>query len=96
MSKAKFNTLIHAENRLQVCAMLMLTVEVEFQVLREALAISDSVLSKHLKSLEEADYVHLIRRKHNSRPRTWAALTANGRQAYQEHLAALQAIVGEL
>jgi len=31
--------------------------EVKFQVLRDELGVSDSVLSKHLKQLEEAGYV---------------------------------------
>ena len=49
--------MIHAPNRLQICALLETTKELEFQVIKEQLDVSDSVLSKHLKVLEDADYI---------------------------------------
>lgn len=93
MTNAKFDPLIHAQHRLQVCAMLALTDEIEFKVLREKLEVSDSVLSKHLKSLEEASYVRLTKRKNMGRQRTWLSLSTKGRVAYKEHVKALQDIV---
>ena len=96
MTNAKFDPLIHAQNRLQLCAMLALTSEIEFKVLREKLDVSDSVLSKHLKSLEEANYVRLTKRKDMGRQRTWLALSADGRIAYNGHVKALQEIVGNV
>ena len=57
MKMPRFDTVIHAPNRLQICAFLSPLEEAEFQVLREELAVSDSVLSKHIKQLEEAGYV---------------------------------------
>ena len=94
MTNAKFDTLIHGQNRLQLCAMLALAAEIEFKVLREKLDVSDSVLSKHLKSLEEANYVRLTKRKDMGRQRTWLSLSAEGRKAYSGHVKALQEIVG--
>ena len=96
MTKAQFNSLIHAQYRLQICAMLSTSAELEFKVLRDALKVSDSVLSKHLKSLEEAEYVLLIKRTELGRLRTWLALTPLGEQAYQSHVLALQNILKEL
>ena len=96
MTNAKFDPLIHAQNRLQICAMLTLAAEIEFKVIREKLDVSDSVLSKHLKSLEEADYVRLTKRKDMGRQRTWLSLSADGRVAYSGHLKALQEIVGNV
>lgn len=89
----KFDSLIHAQHRLQVCAMLALTDEIEFKVLRAELEVSDSVLSKHLKSLAEASYVRFTKRKVMGRQRTWLCLTAEGRIAYKGHVKALQQIV---
>jgi len=94
MSNAKFDTLIHAQNRLHVCAMLAATAEIEFKVLRENLEVSDSVLSKHLKSLEEANYIIANKRIENGRNRTWLSLSYEGRKAFNDHVAALQQIVG--
>ena len=42
MTSAKFDPLIHGQNRLQVCAMLALTSEIEFKKLREKLDVSYS------------------------------------------------------
>ena len=95
MDDSKFDVLIHAQNRLQVCAMLTATAEIEFKVLRESLAVSDSVLSKHLKSLEEAQYIALFKRKDLGRQRTWISFTALGRKAYNNHVKALNEIVGQ-
>lgn len=96
MIKANFDPLIHGQNRLQICAILDLTAEIEFKVLREKLDVSDSVLSKHLKSLEEVNYVCLTKRKDLGRQRTWLSLSATGRTAYAGHVKALQDIVGKV
>lgn len=93
MINAKFDILIHAQNRLQVCAMLALTAKIEFKVLREKLDVSDSVLSKNLKSLEDANYIRSSKRKNMGRQYTWLSLTADGRIAYSEHVKALQEIL---
>lgn len=95
MNDAKFDTLIHGQNRLQVCAMLAAAAEIEFKVVREQLGVSDSVLSKHLKSLEDAKYVVLTKRTDMGRQRTWLSLSADGRMAYNSHVKALQEIVGK-
>jgi DNA-binding MarR family transcriptional regulator len=67
--------------------------EAEFQVLRETIGISDSVLSKHIKQLEEVGYLKMRKGAANGRQRTWVRLTGRGRQAFAAHVAALQEIV---
>lgn len=93
MSKVEFDHLIHAPNRLQICAFLSATDEVEFQVLKEHLEVSDSVLSKHVKALEDAGYVKTKKRTKLGRPCTWLELSHNGLQAFQGHVRALKEIV---
>ena len=51
MTKPRFDTVIQAPNRLQICAFLSPLEEAEFQVLRDELDVSDSVLSQHLRLL---------------------------------------------
>ena len=94
MSTLRFDEVIHAPNRLQICAYLTSLAEIEFQVLREFLDISDSVLSKHVKVLEEAGYLDVSKRTANGRQRTWLALNSNGRKAYNAHVRELKKIVG--
>ena len=65
----------------------------EFAGLRDALGVSDSVLSKQLKVLEDAGYLKLIKTTIDSRVRTRARLTTAGRRAFAGHLAELQRLV---
>ena len=88
-----FDEIIHAPNRLRICAMLAPLAEAEFRALRDELGVADSVLSKHLKVLADAGYVTLSKpRGPSGRARTWASLTRQGRTALAAHLAELQRI----
>lgn len=73
--------------------MLAVVEEADFVVLREALGVSDSVLSKHLKVLEDAGYLVLKKSTIASRVRTRASLTPTGRHAYADHVAELQRLI---
>ena len=94
MSEPCFDAVIHAPNRLQICSMLAAVDTMEFSRLRESLGVSDSVLSKHLKVLEGAGYVEVAKARGASYPRTWVALTRDGRRALAGHVAELRRIVG--
>jgi len=94
MTKATFDSIIHAPNRLQICALLDTTKELEFQIIKEQLDVSDSVLSKHLKVLEDSDYIKLTKRTEFTRQRTWVSLTPKGRKSFKLHLRKLRRIIG--
>ncbi|MGI9221785.1 MAG: transcriptional regulator [Woeseiaceae bacterium] len=93
MSKARFDAVIHAPNRLQICAFLMPLQDAEFQVLRDELEVSDSVLSKHLRQLEAAGYVKFRKAKMDGRQRMWASMTSKGRRAFAAHVNELQKLI---
>ncbi len=88
-----FDAVVHAPNRLQICAMLAPVDEVEFAAVRDTLAVSDSVVSKHLAVLEDAGYVTLRKDKLGARQHTWVSMTKAGRRAFEGHLAELQRLV---
>ncbi|HYC96990.1 transcriptional regulator [Brevundimonas sp.] len=90
----QFDPVIHAPGRLQICAILSAADEAEFAMVRDAIAVSDSVLSKHLKQLEEAGYIRLRKQAHAGRQRTWLSLTSVGRAAFAAHVAELQRLAG--
>ena len=96
MTKATFDIVLHAPTRLQICALLDTTKEMEFQIIKEQLDVSDSVLSKHLKVLEDANYVQLIKKTEFTRQRTWVSLTTLGRTAFKNHLKELKSIIGTI
>ena len=94
MSVPSIDSTIHSPIRLQICALLSNVKELEFKILREELEISDSVLSKHIKQLFEADYIDIDKRTTNGRQYTWVSLNNKGGIAYKSHVAALKKIIG--
>ncbi|MFJ9981318.1 transcriptional regulator [Streptomyces cyaneofuscatus] len=93
MTEPRYDAVIHAPNRLQICAMLAAVDSMEFSRVRESLGVSDSALSKHLKVLAGAGYVEVTKARGASYPRTWIALTRDGRRALAGHIAELRRIV---
>lgn len=87
-----FDETIHAPNRLRICAFLDATDSTEFSVLRDVLGVADSVLSKHLKVLQDAGYVDIDKPTGRGRVKTWVRLTPAGTAAYHRHVAALKAL----
>jgi DNA-binding MarR family transcriptional regulator len=88
----KFDPVIHAPARLQIAALLSAVSDAEFATVRAATGVSDSVLSKHLKQMEEAGYVRLRKASLDGRVRTRLSMTGKGRRAFKAHVAALQAL----
>ncbi|TQS41888.1 transcriptional regulator [Cryptosporangium phraense] len=87
-----FDETIHAPNRLRICAFLDATSSTEFGVLRDLLGVADSVLSKHLKVLQDAGYVDIAKPTGRGRVKTWVSLTPAGKAAYGRHVTALRAL----
>jgi len=85
---------IHAPGRLQICAILSAADEAEFAMVRDAIGVSDSVMSKHVKLLEETGYVKLRKAALGGRQRTWLSLTMHGHKAFAGHVAELQRLAG--
>jgi DNA-binding MarR family transcriptional regulator len=94
MIESRFDPVIHAPARLQLCALLVPLQDAEFSILAAELEVSDSVLSKHIKQLAEAGYLKPVKRKSGGRQRTWVSLTTKGRKAFAGHVAELQRLAG--
>ncbi|MEU6715201.1 transcriptional regulator [Nonomuraea sp. NPDC046802] len=87
--------IIHAPVRLSIMAMLAAADTVEFRFLKDEIEVSDSLLSKHIQTLEKAGYVLVEKAFVGKRPRTWLSLTDEGRDAFQGYMAVLRQITGE-
>ncbi|TMQ90589.1 MarR family transcriptional regulator [Actinomadura soli] len=90
-----FDNVIHAPQRLRICAMLDAVNQIEFSLVQERLDVSASVLSKHVSVLMDAGYVEQRKAVRDTRQRVWLELTATGRAAYRGHVAALRKIVDQ-
>lgn len=91
--EAKFDELIHPSTRLSIVALLASADWIDFAFVRDQLNLSDSALSKQFATLEEADYITIERTVVKHRRRVQVRLTPLGREAFDGHVAALQAIV---
>jgi DNA-binding MarR family transcriptional regulator len=89
-----FDPVLHAPGRLQIGAILSRVDEAEFAMIRDAIKVSDSVLSKHLKQMEEAGYIKLTKAAQDGRQRTWISFSMTGKLAFRAHVAELQRLAG--
>ena len=85
--------LIHPPARLRLMILLSSVSEAEFSLLRNRLAVSDSVLSKHISTLAEAGYARSRKGSRLGRRTTWVALTPAGTHALESHVAALRELI---
>jgi DNA-binding MarR family transcriptional regulator len=84
--------LVHQPVRFSLLATLAAAEEAEFAFVRDAIEVSDSVLSKHAATLEAAGYLSVRKGHVGKRPRTWYRLTEAGRAAFEAHVDLLRAI----
>ena len=90
---AEFNEIIHQPVRLQIMAALVTLEagnEVDFTYLRDLLEVTDGDLGAHLRKLAEAGYIAINKTFVERKPRTYVAVTAEGRNAFQEHVSSLE------
>ena len=92
---AQFDEVVHAPNRLKICAFLDATASADFGAARDMLGAAASVVSKHAQVLQDAGYVKVSKPTGKGRVRTWLSLTPAGREAYRGHVAALRELVGD-
>jgi DNA-binding MarR family transcriptional regulator len=94
---AELNEIIHQTVRLRIVsslAVLDADARVDFTYLKNLLKLSDGNLGAHLLKLEEAGYLVQDKTFVDRKPRTYLHLTAEGRTAFQQHVAALKEILG--
>jgi DNA-binding MarR family transcriptional regulator len=90
----RLNDLIHSPVRFSIMAALARAESMDFKDLRDAIQVSDSVLSKQLAVLEKAGYVKIRKSFAGKMPRTSASVTPAGRTVWEEHLQTLRDIAG--
>lgn len=79
--------------RLGVMAVLMANDTVSFNDLKEALDLTDGNLASHVAALEKAGYVTVNKQFVGKKPNTTYTASKEGKQAFQEHLNALEKLL---
>lgn len=93
---AKLDTIIHQPVRLKIMSSLMsidTDEKVDFTYLKKLLELTDGNLGAHLTKLEEAGYIKIEKVFVGKKPKTYIRLTGKGRDAFNEHIMALDNIV---
>ncbi len=96
MSEHQLNEIIHQTVRLQIMAALASLppeTQMEFTALKKLLNVTDGNLGSHLRKLEDAGYVHITKTFVGRKPKSFIALTASGKAAFDAHVSALKAIL---
>lgn len=84
---------VHQRARLGVLTVLAETGRADFPYLRDMLGLTDGNLGRHLEVLEGLGLVELTKGHQGRRPRTWVAITREGRSALATEMAALRALL---
>ncbi len=91
----KLDDLIHSRVRLAIMAYLASAGEAGFAAMKTALKVTDGNLSVHLKKLEDAGYVAVDKRFVDRKPLTTAALTPEGRAAFEAYVKGLSGFISD-
>jgi DNA-binding MarR family transcriptional regulator len=83
---------IHGRIRLGVVAYLSTVENALFSELRDIVGATDGNLSTHLRRLEAAGYVRVTKTFSVRKPQTRLALTPEGRRAWRDWLARIEAL----
>lgn len=92
-SVAKLNKLFEHRSRLAVCVLLTTYDKISFRRFKELLDESDGNLGAQLRKLEDEKYITIHKEFENRRPISWYSLTKKGRNALQDHLAAVESLM---
>lgn len=80
--------------RLGIMSVLMVNDWVDFSEMKALLEITDGNLASHSNALEKANYIEVKKEFVGKKPKTSYRVTQSGRQAFTEHLDALEKLLG--
>ena len=82
--------------RLGVMSALMVNQHVNFNDLKNILAVTDGNLASHLKYLEKENYILVKKSFIDRKPNTVYEITETGRKAFENHINILEKILKQL
>ncbi|RKS96041.1 winged helix-turn-helix domain-containing protein [Chryseobacterium defluvii] len=81
--------------RLGIMSVLMVNDWVDFSEMKALLEITDGNLASHSTALEKANYIEVKKEFVGKKPKTSYRVTQSGREAFSEHLNALEKLLGK-
>ncbi|MBN2280349.1 MAG: transcriptional regulator [Candidatus Marinimicrobia bacterium] len=86
----QIDPLLHSRIRLAIMSVLLTVEEADFNYLKESTGATDGNLSTHIYKLEEADYLKIIKRFVDNKPKTMCRMTETGRDAFGNYVKVLE------
>jgi len=90
----ELDPVVHGKLRLAVLSLLVSVEQADFTWLRDKTGSTDGNLGAQMLKLEEAGYVSVEKRFVARKPQTLYRMTARGRDALAQYVAALKSILG--
>ena len=85
---------IHERARLSILTSLLTNARpLTFNDLKQMCSLTDGNLSRHLRVLEKAQMVQILKGHDRNRPQTMCRITPSGRKRYLEYLSTLEQVV---
>ena len=79
--------------RLGIMSVLMVNEWIEFTTMKELLEVTDGNLASHIKALEQEEFIVVTKQFVGKKPNTRYAATTAGKQAFEQHLNALEQLI---
>ena len=79
--------------RLGIMSVLIVNESVDFNTLKETLALTDGNLASHLSALEKLEYIKVYKQFIGKKPNTSYSCTPAGKEAFNNHLNALEKLI---
>lgn len=89
----RFNKAFESKARLGIMSVLVVNEFLSFNTLKDLLQLTDGNLATHLRALEEQQYIVVQKQFIGRKPSTTYTATDAGKQAFTEHLNALEKFI---
>ena len=80
--------------RLGIMSVLVVNDWVDFNEMKKLLKVTDGNLASHSSALEKSGFIEVKKEFVGKRPKTSYRVTQSGRDAFKEHLNALEKLLG--
>jgi DNA-binding MarR family transcriptional regulator len=89
----ELNKAFESRVRLGIMSILMVNDSVDFLTLKEMLQVTDGNIASHITALEKLHYIEVKKQFIGKKPNTSYSVTKAGKQAFAEHLDALEKLI---
>ena len=90
------NKVFDSRIRLGIMSSLLVNEDVNFNLLKEWIGVTDGNLASHLKTLEENGFIKVHKGFMGRKTNTTYAITKTGEKAFKSHLEALEKMIRSL